>query len=453
LLALALSLAGRSQRAEAAPREWGAGKYLTQAVTRVMASMRKVGDDFGFDEGVCIMGAFLAPKATVAFDRPLRAGSAYVILGGGDNDAEDLDIEVLGPDGRVVARDVETNAVPVVRFTAPRSGTYTIRQKLYKARSSSFCLLAVLRQGGWDVPRSNLEAATTKLVSFGTAVDQTTPKAVTFHDGANNWAVFGSVLRKGDQYTHTDLSLGTGQRVMLAVGDASARDLDLFILDSAGSLVGKDDKPDALPIVRLDTRATTYSMRVKNADSRGPTLVLAAILKLGASPIVSLPALPRPGAGLPPSIPRPPVMPRPPSPVVGAPGAGPTPEAAKRALGKIVGAIVAEAVAKGKMRKPKNFAEALTQEALRQGAIRVRDELIESALKDAFPGRPLRQIQAARRVISLDLDGKLSVRNFNRLQAKEDLLAELRKYDPGTAGAAEVADFIYDVMQAHRSRR
>jgi hypothetical protein len=136
-----------------------------------------------------------------------------------------------------------------------------------------------------------------------------------------------------------------------------------------------------------------------------------------------------------------------PRPVV--PAAGPTKAAVERATGKIIGAILANAIAKSPPKPDEGFGAAFA----RALAIKARDELIESALKDVFPGRPLREIQAARIVICLQVDGKLTVRNFNRAQAREDILTALKRYDTNAGSAAEVADFIYDVMEGYRRRR
>src|SRR5262249_47231942 len=131
------------------------------------------------------------------------------------------------------------------------------------------------------------------------------------------------------------------------------------------------------------------------------------------------------------------------------PAAGPTKAATERAIGKIIVAIVANAIAKSPPKRDEGFGEAFA----RALAIKARDELIESALKDVFPGRPLREIQAARIVICLQVDGKLTVRNFTRAQAREDILTALKRYDTNAGSAAEVADFIYDVMEGYRRRR
>ncbi|NBO92493.1 MAG: hypothetical protein EBV06_09330 [Planctomycetia bacterium] len=127
----------------------------------------------------------------------------------------------------------------------------------------------------------------------------------------------------------------------------------------------------------------------------------------------------------------------------GGGGAGPTPREVEAAVGKIIGAAVAQAIAS---QEPENVFQALLIEAAR----RVRDELVEGALKDVFSDRPLHEIQAARRVISLGLDGKLSVDALNREQAREALLGRLKAIDPDIGAGAQIADFIYTVLQARK---
>lgn len=60
------------------------------------------------------------------FDVYLEAGDQVIFRGMGDDDARDLDLGVYGPGGRLVARDTDGDATPVARFTARRSGHYTV---------------------------------------------------------------------------------------------------------------------------------------------------------------------------------------------------------------------------------------------------------------------------------------------------------------------------------------
>ena len=274
---LLATIAGGTEAAE-----WKPGIGMTQAVGRVMGSVRRIGDNtsFGYDDGICIMAAFLRPGANIDFTRPLVGGQEYVILGGGDFDVEDLDIEIFDPYGRPLTRDVLNDPAPIVRFFAPATGIYTLRQKLFKARTGSFCVVAVLRAGGFDVPVSNLLVATTNLIDFCTRVNQNRGGGVVFHDAENQWAIFGSVLRPNEATTITRLALGQGRRVIVAAGDNNAADIDLFVLDQAGNTVVKDDESDATPIADIQVHGVNSAgLRLHNVQSRGPALVLSAFLQ------------------------------------------------------------------------------------------------------------------------------------------------------------------------------
>jgi hypothetical protein len=132
---------------------------------------------------------------------------------------------------------------------------------------------------------------------------------------------------------------------------------------------------------------------------------------------------------------RPPVVMRPNDPAV------------KRALGKVLGAAITHAVASEDDRGELGRAIAIAL------AARLRNELIESALTDLFPGQPERDIRAARQVICLALDGKLSRRNLDRLQARDEALAKLRAINPDMAAAASFADFVAEVAAARNGHR
>ncbi|HKI19611.1 MAG TPA: hypothetical protein VKA15_17120 [Isosphaeraceae bacterium] len=256
---------------------------MTQAVGRVMGSARAISDRtvFGYAEGTSIMAAFLRPGADIAFTRPLYRGQEYVILGGGDQDVQDLDVEISDPDGRVIARDTRDDAAPIVRFVAPRDGSYTIRQRLCEARSSSFCVVAVLRARGFDVPVSNLTNATVNLMELCSRVSQNRGGRVVFQDADNQWAIFGAVLQNGEERTITNLALGQGRRVLVAAGDNNARDIDLFVLDRNGDIAARDTAEDATPIADVTVSGNSLAgVRFQNVNSQGPALVLAAILRV-----------------------------------------------------------------------------------------------------------------------------------------------------------------------------
>lgn len=60
----------------------------------------------------------------------LEGGRNYGIFGACDEDCSDVDLIVEGPDGGELGRDVLLDDYPIVGFTAPSSGRYTVRIQL-----------------------------------------------------------------------------------------------------------------------------------------------------------------------------------------------------------------------------------------------------------------------------------------------------------------------------------
>lgn len=83
----------------------------------------------------------------ISFD--VTAGRSYVVAGGGDDNAKDLDICVYDTRGAQVDCDEETDDVPLVRFEATQSGRYRAVLKAYSlSQASSFAGMVVLRKKG-----------------------------------------------------------------------------------------------------------------------------------------------------------------------------------------------------------------------------------------------------------------------------------------------------------------
>ena len=65
------------------------------------------------------------------FPIQLEGGKCYAILGVGDNGVRDLDLVLVDDRGREIDRDVEQDARPVVRVCAERSGTYSMKVRMF----------------------------------------------------------------------------------------------------------------------------------------------------------------------------------------------------------------------------------------------------------------------------------------------------------------------------------
>ncbi|MDH5805344.1 MAG: hypothetical protein OEZ54_09165 [Gemmatimonadota bacterium] len=56
----------------------------------------------------------------------LVGGMEYALVGVCDNDCSDIDLEVFGPNGNSLDSDFEVDDFPVLEFTAPSNGSYTV---------------------------------------------------------------------------------------------------------------------------------------------------------------------------------------------------------------------------------------------------------------------------------------------------------------------------------------
>jgi len=90
---------------------WSQGRtsanYLSQAFIRVTdsaAGAAKLGN-FGYQEGISILGAWVNTGDDCRFSIYFAKDVNYMIVGGGDNDAQNVNVEIINEAGRVVANE------------------------------------------------------------------------------------------------------------------------------------------------------------------------------------------------------------------------------------------------------------------------------------------------------------------------------------------------------------
>jgi hypothetical protein len=268
-----------------AQEPWRPGVYMKEAVAGVMSSARTIADlgEFGYVSGTCFLGAYLEPRGFSSMTVPMEEGVTYLILGGGDSDARDVDIQLVDSRGQVVAKDDDADATPLVEFTPPFAGKYTIRLTLFAADRGSFCATAILRRNGYDVPVRNLVDATVHLIAQCEAVWRAVPGQVGFHVSENQWAVYGAILEQEGSTTITNMDPGTRRLAFVSAGDDIAEDIDLWLLDAIDRTLAEDIDADPRPVIVHNTRAgANYGVRTKVARSQrqGASLVLTAVLEV-----------------------------------------------------------------------------------------------------------------------------------------------------------------------------
>ena len=124
----------------------GQGIYITQAsarLTKLVDSGNKAG--YGLqDNSFSIGGGWLKQGATnwvPLYTVQLTAGKKYRFVGSGDNDAKDVDLEVVEVDTKkTVASDTGADPEAVVDYTPANTGRYLVRIRVYDSRENLPCM-------------------------------------------------------------------------------------------------------------------------------------------------------------------------------------------------------------------------------------------------------------------------------------------------------------------------
>jgi hypothetical protein len=285
LSAVAVGLAVPAGPSAAQNNAWAPGRRFEESSTRVLGSIERVTQKtaYGYVEGICFLTGYLQKGQDVKFTRDFEGGVKYAIVGGGDNGTRDLDLYVLDEDGRVVVKDELTDNIPVVEFIPPRNARYTIRMLMYDGNpGGGFGSLGVLKRNGYEIPVKNQAVALAGLIDEANKVDRAVPEIVDFSKGQNQWSVFGSVIPSGADLTINNITPGGGKRYWVCGADQTADDVDLFLYDQSGSELRRDVRIDP-PFPQLSYRTNPgerYSVKIKNVQSRRPSLILLATLAL-----------------------------------------------------------------------------------------------------------------------------------------------------------------------------
>lgn len=93
---------------------------------KIAQALKKQGISFRND----YWHGLLKYKGSTTIKTTLKAGTQYVLVGGGCADAYDVDIIVYDENMNEVGRDTKVDAVPVVRVKPKWSGTFYIKMKL-----------------------------------------------------------------------------------------------------------------------------------------------------------------------------------------------------------------------------------------------------------------------------------------------------------------------------------
>lgn len=258
-----------------------------QAVKKVLGATEKVmkQSPFNFDAGVCFGIGVIGRGSQIQTPYPLQRGVRYLIIGGGDINAQDVNLALLDANGKTVAQDAAPDAVPVVFFTPKYTGNYKLALRLKKGRTStSFCSVVVMRKtGGYALPVSSIRAATQSSQKLSPEMNQVASR-LRFHRLRNQWAAFGAVLKQGDVTAIPGLKYETGNHIFVGGSDGRSTDMDLFLLSSSGQRLAESRQAGAAPAFAYQTNSNqTYQLALVNRRSKGASLVFLIALDVNAS--------------------------------------------------------------------------------------------------------------------------------------------------------------------------
>lgn len=216
------------------------GPYFVQASAPLVALMKKaVKDGFSLPETSTSLAGGWLKQTTTEWERvitvDLVAGKSYRLLGAGDGDAKNINLQLLDGDAKVVAQDVGSNPEAVVDFTPTRTGRYSVRLRLYASTMNLPCAsMGVLLERDAKAPNANdrgqyVAEAVTRVAKL---IDKANDAGYTLVEPS---VALGGGWLKQDRNQWVALStvrLTGGQRYrFLAGGDNDAKEVAVQIVD------------------------------------------------------------------------------------------------------------------------------------------------------------------------------------------------------------------------------
>jgi hypothetical protein len=271
-----------SLRASAQSTNWRPGQFMQESMVNTLKVSHyfEQNSQFGFIDGVCILGAYVRQGKQVSWVAEFTAGTEYVVVGAGGSDTRDLDLKVFNANNILMVSDVKTDNTPVVRFTPSQTGRYTIQLTLYSCATTwDFCGMSILKKYGNSLPSENMGQALGRLLAYGTSVNGRT--SAKFHDAENQWCLYGYIVPPGESQTVSNIWLGYDNHVIIAASDNACSDIDLYLSTTSDRTVAQDTDTDANPYIKTWTSSSErYKVRVRNVSSSGKSLIMSALLTI-----------------------------------------------------------------------------------------------------------------------------------------------------------------------------
>jgi hypothetical protein len=205
--------------------------------------------------------------ATQDYPILISSGQRYTIGGVCDNDCPDLDIKLLDASGSEVASDTATDSVPLVSYSANKSGMFTVRVVMYDCNaapcSAGLTVMSTGSSGITSIPSTNRSVS-----QYDQQVNNQLDTAERNASGMSR--LFRSPIFRLNEGATQDypITMVTGQRYTVAgVCDNDCPDLDIKLLDPNGREIAADTATDSVPVVSHSPAMTgNHTVRVVMYD-------------------------------------------------------------------------------------------------------------------------------------------------------------------------------------------
>ena len=107
-----------------------------QQITNRMARWTPTFNQRGYNAIGQLMTGSINDDADASMVVNLISGTQYVVAGVCDEDCNDVDLQLYSSDGSKIGEDLDTDATPVIAFTAQYSGQYRVRVMMATCNTS-----------------------------------------------------------------------------------------------------------------------------------------------------------------------------------------------------------------------------------------------------------------------------------------------------------------------------
>jgi hypothetical protein len=203
------------------------------------------------------------------FQLSLQQGQCYAFASLGGQGAVDTDLVLHDHGGEQLAADGRRDRDAIVQYCAPTTGRYALSVRMYEGQGPLFTVGYVQNAGQVQQAEPVIASTSTAHASLqeNFALLDADMRARGYESYGNQTT--GQLALAGTRNFEIQLEGGRCYAI-LAVGDASVRDLDLVLLGPNGEEVDRDIAQDPRPTVRVCPEATgNFYMQVRMTDGQG----------------------------------------------------------------------------------------------------------------------------------------------------------------------------------------